>query len=134
MDIGNAEYVDNPVVANLTARQASKLADGYNLNFEPYASKYDNKLVVDKDANNELIGVMKRLPDANGNRSDPDLLATDKNNMDLNFEFQGPKRTSDERHYFKTIQDEYMKSIRSKKNSLSEMFEKNNDRDRKDRS
>ena len=110
MDVANAEYVDNPVVANLTSRQASKLADGYNLNFEPYASKYDNKLVIDKEANNELIGVMKRLPDTNRsvteilNRPDRD---TEKSNMELNFEFQGPKRTSDERHYFKTIQEEY---------------------------
>ena len=94
LDIANAEYVDNPVVASLTSRQASKLADGYNLNFEPYASKYDNKLVVDRDANNELIGVMKRLPDTN--RSVTEILKErererdrdkEKSNMDLNFEF-----------------------------------------------
>jgi len=32
--------------------------NGYNLNFEPYASKYDNKLLVDVEGNGDVIGVM----------------------------------------------------------------------------
>ena len=46
--------------------------------------------------------------------------------MDLKFEFEGPKRTSDERHYFKTIQDDYQSKIRSKKNSLSDLIDGQN--------
>ena len=42
----------------------------------------------------------------------------------MKFEFQGPRRTSDERHYFKTIQDNYAERLKGKKNSLSELLEK----------
>ena len=48
----------------------------------------------------------------------------DASTIDMKFEFQGPRRTSDERHYFKTIQDNYAERLKGKKNSLSELLEK----------
>ena len=39
LDVGHAEYVDNPVVANLSPRYANALSNEYNLNFEPYARR-----------------------------------------------------------------------------------------------
>ena len=35
MNKANADYIDNPLIHN-----------GYNMSYEPYASKYDNKLTV----------------------------------------------------------------------------------------
>lgn len=35
--------------------------EGYNLDFEPYASKYDNKLVVDPEGG-DVIGKVPRRP------------------------------------------------------------------------
>ena len=124
MDIGRAEYVDNPVVANMSPRDLDKLQIGYNLNFEPYASKYDNKIVVDEEGNNDLIGLVKS-PRRSSNRSNPPVNPMDEDSLALKFEFQGPKRTSDERHYFKTIQDGYQEKLKSKKNSLSDLVEAN---------
>ena len=44
LDVGNAEYIDNPVVmTNLSPRHAEILNSGYNLKFEPYTTKYSNK-------------------------------------------------------------------------------------------
>lgn len=48
VDKTSAEYNDNPLLGG----------NGYNLNFEPYASKYDNKLLVDVEGNGDVIGVM----------------------------------------------------------------------------
>ena len=92
------------------------MADGYNLNFEPYASKYDNKQIIDEDTG-DVIGVRKRRG------SDMSEKALPKSNMDLKFEFQGPKRTSDERHYFRTIQENYATKDRIKRNSLSDLVD-----------
>ena len=54
VDLGQPEYFPDgtkKVVGN----------EGYNLDFEPYASKYDNKLVVDPEAG-DIIGMVKRRP------------------------------------------------------------------------
>ena len=122
LDIGKAEYVDNPVIGTIDTKKADDLAVGYNLNFEPYASKYDNKLVVDREANGDVIGMVPS-PRRNSNLSEK---GKDKDHMDLKFEFHGPKRTSDERHYFKTIQEGYLEKVRGKRNSLDEVLDDNN--------
>ena len=51
------------------------------------------------------------------------LSNVDASTIDVKFEFQGPKRTSDERHYFKTVQDNYADRVKGKKSSLSELLE-----------
>ena len=108
LDIGNAQYVDNPIVmTNLSPRQAEALGSGYNLSFEPYTSKYP------KDS--ERLRGQRR----SSNHSNPD----EKSNMDLKFEFAGPRRGSDERQYFKTVQESYQQSIRIKKDSLADLVE-----------
>ena len=114
LNVDRAEYFDNPVVASLSPKVLNNMADGYNLNFEPYATRFDNKLVVDDEAG-EIIGVRKQ------SRSKIEEKALEKSNLDLKFEFQGPKRTSDERHYFKTIQENYAAKVRSRRNSLSDL-------------
>ena len=48
----------------------------------------------------------------------------DASTLDVKFEFQGPRRTSDERHYFKTVQENYAERMKRKKNSLSELIDK----------
>lgn len=85
MDVGKAEYVDNPVIGTMSKKQADELGMGYNLNFEPYASKYDNKLVVDNDANGDVIGILPSARRRNSNHSD--MEKQDKDHMDLKFEF-----------------------------------------------
>lgn len=84
LDVGNAEYIDNPVVANLSPRAMNQLGGSYNLAYEPYSSKYGKNIESDR---------------LRGNRRSSE----EKSNMDLKFEFAGPKRNSDERQYFKTI-------------------------------
>ena len=106
----------------MSTKKADELAVGYNLNFEPYASKYDNKLVVDNEANGDIIGM---VPTRRSNTNLSDIEKRDKDHMDLKFEFQGPKRTSDERHYFKTIQEGYLEKARGKRQSLSDILDKN---------
>lgn len=118
LDIGKAEYIDNPVVASLSPRNIENIAQDYNFNFEPYASKYDNKLVVDSEAG-DIIGVQTRRMSEKPGSSSP---RGEKSNIELQFDFAGPKRTSDERHYFKTIHEEYANKINSKKNSLSDLM------------
>ena len=53
MELGQPEYFG----------EGKKVAgnEGYNLDFEPYASKYDNKVVVDPEAG-DVIGMVKRRP------------------------------------------------------------------------
>ena len=50
MDNTKADYLPSPTEGN----------DGYNMDFEPYASRYDNKLMVDVEGNNDVIGVLQR--------------------------------------------------------------------------
>ena len=80
LDIGKGEYLDNPVVASLSPRNIDNIALDYNLNFEPYASKYDNKLVVDNEAG-EIIGVTprRRLSEKPGQSSPRDI----KSNLEM---------------------------------------------------
>ena len=60
---------------------------GYNLNFEPNASKYDNKLVIDKEA--DLIGVTPRRRSATELNKRTVLPPEVDENLDAKFEFQG---------------------------------------------
>lgn len=83
IDIGNAEFIDNPVVANLSPRAMNNLGGSYNLAYEPYSSKYGKNIESDRLRGNRR----------SSNHSNPD----EKSNMELKFEFAGPKRTSDER-------------------------------------
>ena len=111
MDIGQADYVDNPQVRKDAVSPSLRSNIGYNMNFEPYASKYDNKLVVDHE-NQEVIGVMKRHRDSQ--KTEPEHINVDAaSNIDLKFEFAGPKRTSDERHYFKAIKENYVEKLQN---------------------
>lgn len=84
IDISRAEYFENPVVANLSPRQAENMERKYNLNFEPNASKYDNKILVDNDGNGDVIGVVsprrRSLNHSENNIKDLDT-------VDVKFEF-----------------------------------------------
>ena len=96
------------------------------MNFEPYASKYDNKLLIDAEGNGDVIGVMQRPKDpraAKHNSSELSHNIDDASTIDMKFEFQGPRRTSDERHYFSTVQENYADRIKTKKNSLDAMLD-----------
>jgi len=80
LNVDKAEYFDNPVVASLSPKVMKNMVEGYNLNFEPYATKFDNKLVVDDEVG-EVIGIRKRR------ESEVEEKALEKSNIDLKFEF-----------------------------------------------
>ncbi len=84
IDISRAEYFENPVVANLSPRQVENMQGKYNLNFEPNASKYDNKILIDHDGNGDVIGVVsprrRSLNHSENNIKDLDT-------VDVKFEF-----------------------------------------------
>mmetsp|Transcript_42803 Transcript_42803/g.56559 ORF Transcript_42803/g.56559 Transcript_42803/m.56559 type:complete len:80 (+) Transcript_42803:2184-2423(+) len=75
IDKSNADYVENQGPGGA----------GYNMNFEPYASKYDNKLIVDMEGNGDVIGVMQRPKGNNKNTSE--MSAQDDSTIDMKFEF-----------------------------------------------
>ena len=66
--MGGANFVDNPVVASLSRNNVDALAQDYNMNFEPYASKYDNKMIVDQEAG-DVIGVQRRRASDNSEQA-----------------------------------------------------------------
>ena len=69
---------------------------------------------------------MKRHRDSQ--KTEPEHINVDaQSNIDLKFEFAGPKRTSDERHYFKAIKENYVEKLqnqRNKRGSLSDLVER----------
>ena len=57
-------HVHNPTPMELGQPEHFKGGnEGYNLDFEPYASKYDNKLVVDPNGG-DVIGKVLRRPNS----------------------------------------------------------------------
>lgn len=114
LDVGQGEYVDNPVVANLSPRYANALSNEYNLNFEPYSRRQSESVSLNKDVKGS-----PRRHGPNSNYSDPP--DNSDAHMDLRFQYAGPNKPSDERHYFKTIQTNYEHNIRSKRGSLDDL-------------
>ena len=93
------------------------LGNAYNLNYEPYRTGRSNNVRSKDDKDDGQENRTTRLR-AGSNHSDPEI--TDAN-MDLRFQYAGPKRQSDERHYFKTIQNGYQNKISSKRGSLDDL-------------
>lgn len=84
LEVGQAEYFDSGTQSPRLLHEQHQ--SEYNMNFEPNASKYDNKVVIDHDANGEVIGMMSPRR-RSLNVSEANKKERQEDTVDVKFEF-----------------------------------------------